>query len=196
MAETLRSQAYHPYLIPYGGSNTTGALGFVAAAAELKQQLNQLGETVDTIVFASSSGGTQAGLTVGSRIYNLKAQLIGIGIDKADFRETPFEQQLAHLANETATQLEVDANYTPPDFTVNPHYLGAGYGIVGDREREALTLMAQTEVILLDPVYSGRAFGGLADLIGNRVFQAGQTVLFWHTGGTPALFAYTEALTG
>ena len=195
VAENLRSQGSRPYIIPYGGSNATGALGFVVAASEVKCQLEQLGETLDAIVLASSSGGTQAGLTLGKQMFDLQATVVGIGIDKEESGGQSFETQLADLATATAAKLEVEAVYSPQDFVLNDQYLGSGYGMVGDLEREAIALMAQTEGILLDPVYSGRAMGGLLDMIRSREFKAGQTLLFWHTGGTPALFAYAETLT-
>ena len=194
IAKALRSQGQRPYLIPYGGSNATGVLGFVAAVAELKQQLDQLNETLDVIVFASSSGGTQAGLTVGKQVFGLRADLIGIGIDKGQSGEQTIETQLAQLANATVAKIKVDTYYTAQDFMVNENYLGSGYGHIGDLEREAISLMALKEGILLDPVYSARAMGGLLDMVRKGEFRSGQTVLFWHTGGTPALFAYADIL--
>jgi D-cysteine desulfhydrase len=103
-------------------------------------------------------------------------------------------QRLATLANQTAALLGVARTFTPQDFIVNRDYLGGGYGVVGALEREAIRLTARLEGLLLDPVYTGRAMGGLVDLIQRRVIGPKETVLFWHTGGMPALFAYAQAL--
>lgn len=194
IAETLRSKGRRPYIVPYGGSNTIGAMGFVAAAAELKEQLSASGERIDYIIIPSSSGGTHAGITVGIDMYDLPMEVIGIGIDKKEPDEPQYESGLAILANRIAERLGEPSNYTENDFKMKYEYLGEGYGIVGDLEREAIRLAASHEAILLDPVYTGRAMGGLIDMIRNKEFSSGDTVLFWHTGGTPALFAYAREL--
>lgn len=189
IASQLQAQDHHPYVIPYGGSNALGAVGFVAAMAELQQQLQAMEQSVDAIVFASSSGGTQAGLTVGRSLLAMDVELIGIRIDKAEDEQLSYGDQLAELATSTAKMLQSECHFHPADFRVETAYLGAGYGVVGDLERSAINLLAQSEGILLDPVYSGRAMGGLLDLIRRGHFHRQQTVLFWHTGGQPALFA-------
>jgi D-cysteine desulfhydrase len=194
IAETLRSQGRKPYIVPYGGSNVVGALGFVAAAAELTEQLSTLGETIDYIIIPSSSGGTHAGMTVGADVCDLPSKIIGIGIDTREPGEPEYESELASLANRIAERLKRAAAYTSDDFTMRYDYLGEGYGIVGDLEREAIRLAASHEAILLDPVYTGRAMGGLIDMIRKKEFSSTDTVLFWHTGGTPALFAYEKEL--
>lgn len=189
IASQLQAQDHHPYVIPYGGSNALGAVGFVAAMAELQQQLQAMEQSVDAIVFASSSGGTQAGLTVGQSLLAMDVELIGIRIDKAEDEQLSYGDQLAELATSTARMLQSDRQFHPTDFRVETAYLGAGYGVVGELERSAITRLAQSEGILLDPVYSGRAMGGLLDLIRRGQFNPQQTILFWHTGGQPALFA-------
>jgi D-cysteine desulfhydrase family pyridoxal phosphate-dependent enzyme len=194
IAETLRAQGRKPYIVPYGGSNATGALGFVAAAAELKEQLAQLDERIDYVIIPSSSGGTHAGMTVGIDFYKIKTKVIGIGIDRKDPNEPPYESGLATLANQIAERLGSRSTYTEDDFTMKYGYLGGGYGIVGDLEREAIRLTARHEAVLLDPVYTGRSMGGLIDMIRNNEFSSRDAVLFWHTGGTPALFAYAREL--
>jgi D-cysteine desulfhydrase family pyridoxal phosphate-dependent enzyme len=191
IAEELRVQGQRPYVIPYGGSNWLGALGFVAATMELQQQMANAQQAIDVIIFASSSGGTQAGLMVGQAITKLGSQLLGIAIDKADSLNGP--AQIAQLANEAAAKIGLAANYLPEHVVLNVDYLGDGYGIVGEPERAAMACVAQTEGILLDPVYTGRAMSGLIDLIHQQVLRPDQTVLFWHTGGTPALFSHAEA---
>ena len=194
IAEKLKKEGHKPYIIPYGGSNSIGAIGFVASIKELMEQLNNSNLTVNHIVFPSSSGGTHAGISIGADLYGLKANIIGIGIDKRPLTETPYEQELADLANEVAKKLEMNTAYSPSQFVVRKEYQGAGYGVVGHLEREAIKLVAQNEGILLDPVYSGRAMGGMIDMIRNKEFSKDETVLFWHTGGTPALFDYAKEL--
>jgi D-cysteine desulfhydrase family pyridoxal phosphate-dependent enzyme len=191
----LRSRGLRPFVIPYGGSNPVGAAGFAAAAIELNEQLPAAGARADAIVFASSSGGTHAGLLAGASMAESSARIIGIEIDKRDADEDPFDAFIARLARQTAELLGVEARYSPSDVVLKSDYLGAGYGVVGELEREAIRLMAEREGILLDPVYTGRAFGALVDLISRREFRSDEHVIFWHTGGSPALFSYAEALT-
>jgi L-cysteate sulfo-lyase len=194
IAASLASAGRKPYIVPYGGSTTTGAVGFVEAVRELNEQLALLGESLTDIVFASSSGGTHAGLMVGKRLFGLQAQLVGIGIDKGASGDVPFEEHILQLANATAERLDVQDRFSALDVTLRQEYLGQGYGVVGELERNAIRMVAQTEGILLDPVYTGRAMGGLIDLIERGELSRGHSVLFWHTGGTPALFPYAPDL--
>ena len=194
IAEKLKAEGHKPYIIPYGGSNYVGALGFVAAISELREQLKANNLKINHIVFPSSSGGTHTGITVGVDLFDLNVNVLGIGIDKRNSTETPYELDLANLANQLAQKLDMKPDYTPDNFIVRNQYQGGGYGVVGNLEREAIRLVAQNEGILLDPVYSGRAMGGLIDMIRNKEFLPDETVLFWHTGGTPALFDYAREL--
>lgn len=195
VADQLRAAGRRPYIIPYGGSNAVGAIGYVAAMVELCQQLAaRMWADIDRIVFASSSGGTQAGLAVGARALGFGGQIIGIGIDKGEAGDDPYPVHLARLANAMAAHVALEADFTPDEFIVNQNYLGEGYGVVGELEREAIRLAARLEGLLLDPVYTGRAMGGLIDMIRRGEIGPDETVLFWHTGGTPALFAYVHAL--
>jgi D-cysteine desulfhydrase len=192
IAQSLQSIGRKPYVVPYGGSNTTGAVGFVDAVRELTNQLARSGESITHIVFASSSGGTQAGLTVGKSLFGLECELIGIGIDKGASGDVPFEEYVVRLANATAERLDVPQRFSASDFSIRNDYLGRGYGVVGELERRAIRLVARTEGILLDPVYTGRAMGGLIHMIERRELSSEHSVLFWHTGGTPALFPYAK----
>jgi D-cysteine desulfhydrase family pyridoxal phosphate-dependent enzyme len=192
----LCSRGLRPFVIPYGGSNPVGAAGFAAAMIELNEQLAIAGARADAIVFASSSGGTHAGLIVGRSMAESSARIIGIGIDKEETGEGPFNAFIADLAGQTAELLGVEARYQAADVVLKSDYVGAGYGVVGDLERRAIRLMAECEGILLDPVYTGRAFGALVDLIHRGDFRWDEDVIFWHTGGAPALFSYAETLTG
>lgn len=177
-----QNEGRQPYLIPYGGSNPIGAAAYALAMRELKEQ----GAQPDWIVFPSSSGGTQAGMVLGARMFDLHAQILAISIDeKAD----DLKQRVAGLATETADFLDEPQEFQAEDILVNDEFLGGGYGVLSDLEREAISLFARYEGILLDPVYTGRAAGGMIKLIQAGYFTAGSTILFWHTGGAPALFA-------
>jgi D-cysteine desulfhydrase family pyridoxal phosphate-dependent enzyme len=171
-----------PYLIPYGGSNPTGAAAYAFAMEELGLQAVKS----DWIVFASSSGGTQSGLVLGAQMFNYRGKVLGISVDEpADV----LKEWVANLATETADLLGGDLAFKAEDILVNADYLGGGYGVMGEVEKEAINLFAQKEGLLLDPVYTGRAAAGLLDLIRRGFFKRDETVLFWHTGGSPALFA-------
>jgi len=180
--QTAWDAGRRPYLIPYGGSNPTGAAAYVFALQELLQQdINP-----DWIVFASSSGGTQAGLVLGARLFGYRGKVLGISVDEP---ASVLKERVAGLANSTADFLGEKIHLLPEDILVDDHYLGGGYGVLGDPEREAIALFARSEGLLLDPVYTGRAAAGLVDLIRQGFFPNQQSVLFWHTGGSPALFA-------
>ena len=194
ICDVLRSNGRHPCVIPYGGSNAIGATGFVLAMRELALQLGPEAATVSHIVFASSSGGTHAGLMVGKALCIIGAQVIGINIDKDESGEMTLGDHILHLAGTTAALLGLNHTYSASDLILRDDYVGAGYGVIGEREREAISLTARLEGILLDPVYTGRAMGGLIDLIRNGEIGPRDTVLFWHTGGSPALFAHAGDL--
>ena len=171
-----------PYLIPYGGSNTTGATAYVYAVQELIAQQYQ----PDWIVFASSSGGTQAGLVAGAKLFGFKGKVLGISVDEP---EGELKERVASLSTATTEALGEKTDILAQDILVIDSYIGAGYGIMGASEIEAIRLFARTEGLLLDPVYTGRAAAGMIDLIRRGYFKSDETVLFWHTGGTPAIFS-------
>ncbi len=192
VTQELAAQGRRPYLIPVGGSNAVGAVGYVHAMEELALQLKQMAVTPDAIVFATSSGGTQAGLALGAKLTGFKGEILGISIDQTKTGDAPFLPILADIANAAALRLETDIQMRPQDFGLNCDYLGAGYAQPGDLEFSAIQDLAEHEGILLGPVYTARAMGGLADLIRKNRFKKDQTVLFWHTGGTPELFAWAD----
>jgi L-cysteate sulfo-lyase len=171
-----------PYLIPYGGSNATGALGYAFAMKELIDQ----NASADWIVFASSSGGTHAGLLLGQRMFGFNGRILGISVDES---EEWLKNEVSKLASATSEKIGEPSEFTPADVLVDADYSAAGYGVVTEREREAIRLFAQYEGLLLDPVYTGRAAAGLIDLIRKGVFKRTDAVLFLHTGGQPALLA-------
>ncbi len=190
LVKELKSAGKQPYVIPYGGSNELGALAFVEALKEVELQSHQQRLSFSHIIFPSSSGGTQAGLMLGQKRLGTSYQLLGIQIDKGEMDQVSLAQSIIDLANQTAGMIGDPVTFSEQDLILNPNYMGDGYGVVSSREQEAISLTAQTEGILLDPVYTGRAMGGLMDLIRIGAIDAASRVLFWHTGGTPALFAY------
>lgn len=187
----LRQSGARPYLIPLGGSNGLGALGYASAMEEALDQLAAQSLAIDTLVVASSSAGTQAGLVLGAALRRFRGRVLGISIDAtaADLtaRVTALALDAARLAGSTVTAADLRVE-------VNADYLGGGYSVVGDLERDAIRTVARTEGLLLDPVYTGRAMGGLIDLIARGKFAHDQTLLFWHTGGTAALSAFADKL--
>jgi D-cysteine desulfhydrase family pyridoxal phosphate-dependent enzyme len=175
-------QGMAPYLVPYGGSNPTGALGYAFAMKELMEQNLH----ADWIIFATSSGGTHAGLLLGQRMFGYKGKLLGISVDESEQWLKEHVSELAFLASE---KLEKRIEFTPDDVLANADYCSAGYGVLTEQEREAIRLFATCEGLLLDPVYTGRAAAGMIDLIRKGFFKKDETVLFLHTGGQLALFA-------
>lgn len=194
ICEDLRLRGKNPAVIPYGGSNATGAVGFVEAVRELAIQFGSDIDGLSQVVFASSSGGTHAGLLVGKVLYGLDFQVTGICIDKGETGEVPLAGHILDLANTCGDEQGINGPFATGDIVLLDDYVGAGYGVIGDLEREAISLTARHEGILLDPVYTGRAMGGLIDLIRKKELNRSDTVLFWHTGGSPALFAYAAEL--
>jgi D-cysteine desulfhydrase len=171
-----------PYLLPYGGSSPTGALGYVFAMQEFMQQ----DVSADWIVFGTSSGGTHAGLVLGQRLHAYPGKILGISIDEP---EDWLKSHVSSLATQASERFGSRMEIAPDDVLANDAYCQAGYGVVTAAEREAISLFARTEGLLLDPVYTGRAAAGLIDLLRKGYFGKDDTVLFWHTGGQPALFA-------
>tara|TARA_R110000744_G_scaffold2188_6_gene8610 strand:+ start:580 stop:1569 length:990 start_codon:yes stop_codon:yes gene_type:complete len=190
----LKELGKKPYVVPYGGSNELGALAFLEAFKELESQRKSINASFTHIVFASSSGGTHAGLMLGNKIFKSSYKIVGINIDKGETDKVSFDQYIVSLANSTAKLIGENLNFSDVDLMLNSDYVGEGYGVVGALENEAISITAQTEGILLDPVYTGRAMGGLIDMIRAGKIRKTDSVLFWHTGGAPALFAYSNDL--
>ena len=180
--DSARLQGKKPYLVPYGGSNSTGVLGYAFAMEELIGQ----GVKADWIILASSSGGTQAGLVLGAHLFGFSGKILGISVDEP---KRALQIHVAKLASETSGRLGPLIEFVEEDVLVNADYATPGYGVMTGDERAAIQLFAKYEGLLLDPVYTGRAAAGLIDLIGKGFFKKDDTILFWHTGGQPALFA-------
>jgi len=176
------SSGRKPYLVPYGGSSPTGALGYAFAMEELMKQ----NVHVDWIVFGTSSGGTHAGLVLGQRVFGYQGKVLGISIDEP---EEWLKDHVSALASDASEKLGERINFTRDDVLANDNYCKAGYGVLTDAECEAVRLFAKYEGVLLDPVYTGRAAAGMIDLIRKGFFKKDETILFWNTGGQPALFA-------
>jgi len=176
------SSGRKPYLVPYGGSSPTGALGYAFAVEELMKQ----NVHADWIVFGTSSGGTHAGLVLGQRVFGYQGKVLGISIDEP---EEWLKTHVSALASDASEKLGERINFTRDDVLANGNYCKAGYGVLTDAEREAVRLFAKYEGVLLDPVYTGRAAAGMIDLIRTGFFKKNETILFWNTGGQPALFA-------
>jgi D-cysteine desulfhydrase family pyridoxal phosphate-dependent enzyme len=189
--QALEREGRRPYLIPVGASVPLGAVGYVAAVEELTSQLAEQQLRVDRILIRSGSAGTQAGLLVGLKGLGLK---IGVeGICGGPYG-TELQQAIRELAAETAAYLGLDLTVADAEIIVHGRYGQAGYGVITPAEQEAIRLLARTEGILTDPVYSGRALVGLIDLIRRGHYRPDETILFWHTGGTAGLFARADEL--
>jgi D-cysteine desulfhydrase len=180
--EKAVAKRHKPYLVPYGGSSPTGALGYAFAMEEFVGQ----GVKADQVVFASSSGGTQAGLVLGARVFGYSGKVLGISVDEP---QRDLQVRVAKLASETSERLGPRIEFVADEILVNTDYCAAGYGVLTEAECEAISLFAKYEGLLLDPVYTGRAAAGLIDLVRKGFFKKDETILFWHTGGQPALFA-------
>lgn len=188
VAETFRAQGKKVYTIPGGGSNPTGALGYVNCALELVSQANDTDLIIDHLVHATGSSGTQAGLIVGLKAMNAQIPLLGIGVRAP--RPTQ-EENVFNLAKATAAKIGCPDVVKREDVLANCDYVGEGYGIPAPSTLEAISLFAKLEGILLDPVYSGKGAAGLIDLIRKGHFKKGEKIVFLHTGGSAALFGYT-----
>ena len=194
LKQKLESEGEKPFVIPYGGSNLTGALGFVNAVKELKAQLIAQNLKIDYLFFASSSGGTQAGLTLGNDLYNLNMKLIPIGIDKSETQGMSLEEVVFNMVKEGKYLLKIKKEYRLEDVKINHDYNEKGYGVITENEKAAIKELAKSEGILLDPVYTGRAFYAMMDYLKKEKIPLNATVLFWHTGGFPANFYYADKL--
>jgi len=187
LAKDLRKKGHKPYIIPGGGSNRVGALGYVNCALELIQQANEEQLHINRVIHATGSAGTQAGLVTGLRATHSDIPVLGIGVNAA--REAQ-EQKVFDLAEETADYIGAGGCVRREDVVANCDYVGAGYGVPTEGMREALLLLARLEGILFDPVYSGKGLAGMIDLIKKGELKSGQNIVFIHTGGSAGLFGY------
>jgi D-cysteine desulfhydrase family pyridoxal phosphate-dependent enzyme len=182
-----------PFLIPLGASTPTGALGYTFAFDEINTQFKEKNMDPDWIIVASSSAGTQAGLVLGARRAGWQGKILGISIDE---NENDLKHMVAQIATEASERFGPRIEIPPSEILVNADYLGEGYAVMGQPEIDAIRLFARTEGLVLGPVYTARAAAGLIGLIRNDFFHSSETIVFWHTGDTPTLFAdpYSDRL--
>ena len=183
IADELKKQGHTPYLVPVGGSVPLGTLGYVDCAKEIFSEALELGIRIDRIISTAGSGGTLAGLLLGAMLYGDGCKVTGIAVC-----DDPFEEITAELVNGAAALMGEKAHIEPKDVDILRYY-GAGYAQPSREGLEAITLMAHEEGLILDPVYTGKAFAGLMHLIKTNAIKPDETVLFLHSGGTASLFA-------
>jgi len=188
--EALRAEGRRPYFVPKGASTPLGAAAYLEAFWELLHQTTARDEQVDAVVFCTGSGGTHAGLAAGAALFQCGVEVVGIG-DGA--RRSELAPIVSALVRGMADRLGMDLAVPPDDIVIHEEY-GGTYGVPTDGCLDAIRLAARTEGLILDPVYTGKAMAGLADLVRRGRWGDGGTVVFWHTGGQPALFAYAEEL--
>jgi L-cysteate sulfo-lyase len=189
-ADRLREQGRNPYVIPGGGSNEIGALGYVNAALELVAQANERSLRIDHLVHATGSCGTQAGLVVGMEAMHSGIPIYGVCVSRGSEEQ---QDKVYQLVQRTSEYLDLGANFVDRERVItNGDYFGDGYGLPTEGMIEAVKMLASYEGILLDPVYAGKGFAGLLDLVRQGHFKAGENVVFLHTGGSVSLFAYPK----
>jgi L-cysteate sulfo-lyase len=191
VAARLAQAGRRPYVIPGGGSNPLGALGYANAALELLNQSVEMGLRIDVLVHGTGSAGTQAGLVAGLQAMNSAIRLLGIGVRAPRDKQ---EGMVHDLACRTWDLLGLRGELPRAAVEANCDYVGSGYGLPTPGMTEAVSLLARSEGILLDPVYSGKAMAGLIDLVRKGQFTPDQNIVFLHTGGSAALFGYPGAL--
>lgn len=187
LLQDLEKRGEEPFPIPYGGSNSLGVQGYLSAWKELLHQCNQKSISFDYLITASSSGGTQAGLLLGQSLFGGKGEIIGISVGPTSVE---LRRNVESLYFQTADLLKQKPERKPVD--IRDEFVGPGYGKLDARTREAIYLGLRKEALLLDPVYTGKSFAGLLDLLERK--EIGGRVLFWHTGGIPALYNYASSL--
>ncbi len=190
MADEVRSQGGRPYLIPGGASSPRGALGYAACAQETLAQAFDMGLRIDRVVCASGSAGTHAGLLAGLWGTRSGIPVVGVNVSRKKAQQ---EDLVFKLARETAALAGIDGELPRDAVLCFDDYVGAGYSLPTAGMVEAVKMLARTEAVLLDPVYTGKAMAGLIDQVRKGFFEKGENVLFVHTGGSPALYAYLDS---
>lgn len=192
-AKTLQAEGYKPYVIPMGGSNAIGCLGYIACAEEIVEQSNELNIEFTHAITPTGSCGTHTGLLMGFRSLHAKTRVIGISVNNPRDKHVKRIAQLAQKVNNELfpeRKIVIENN----DIIVFDDYIGSGYSLPTEGMREAVHLLARCEAILLDPVYTGKAMAGLINLIRKGHFKKSDKVLFLHTGGSPALYHFADYL--
>ncbi len=191
VADEVKASGGSPYIVPGGASDRVGALGYVNCAMELLGQSNEQGLIIDHLVTATGSAGTQAGLIVGLKAMGSDMPLLGIGVNAPKDIQ---EQRVFDLACDTADYIGAKGVVSRGDIVANCDYVGDGYGVPTKSMNDAVLLLARLEGLLFDPVYSGKALAGMIDLVTNGYFEGAKNIVFLHTGGSAALFAYADQL--
>jgi D-cysteine desulfhydrase family pyridoxal phosphate-dependent enzyme len=191
LADEFKAKGQKPYIIPAGASVPSTVPGYALAMEELVNQFREIGEKIDYVVCACGTGGTQAGLIFGAKLLDVTAKILGASVfaSKAGASKT-----VAQLVNGSARLLDIDLSIVPEDVAVFDDYIKEGYGVLNKDVTDAIKLVAETEGIFLDPVYTGKAMVMLIDLIKKGYFKKDDNVVFFHTGGLPALFLYKNEL--
>jgi len=192
IAARLGAEGEKPYVIPLGGSNAIGVLGYVEATFEMTSQLATTGGTPSRLYYASGSRGTQAGLELGARLHGAPWRCVGVAVSGG---EAVKRERAVAIANEAAALLGSDLRLSPDELGTVQDQIGEGYAIPTPACIEAIELLARTEGIALDPVYTGKAMAGLIDAIRRGSIEPNETVIFLHTGGVPGLFGLSDAVT-
>ena len=191
VADEVKASGGSPYIIPGGASDRVGALGYVNCAMELLGQSNEQGLIIDHLVTATGSAGTHAGLIVGLKAMRSDMPLLGIGVNAPKDMQ---EQRVFDLACDTADYIGAKGVVSRGDIVANCDYIGGGYGVPTKSMNDAVLLLARLEGLLFDPVYSGKALAGMIDLVTSGYFEGAKNIVFLHTGGSAALFAYADQL--
>lgn len=189
VAEKLKAQGKKPYIVPGGASNAIGALGYVSCMEEIMNQMFTQGLNFDHMIVPSGSAGTHAGIIAGMIGNAINIPVTGIGVNRPKPKQ---EEAVYTLANQTLELISAGVSVPREKVVAYDDYVGPGYSLPTDAMVEAVKLLATTEGILLDPVYSGKAMSGLIDLVRKGHFKEGSNLLFLHTGGSPALYAYLD----
>jgi L-cysteate sulfo-lyase len=200
VAAEVRAQGLKPYLVPVGGSapmgdmdRPLGAISYVEAFVEMMSQAQAAGVGVDAVIHSTGSGGTQAGLVIGARALADGCRVVGVSVSDP---KGPFSRDVLEIARATDDALGLGLAIGPEDVIVLDEYIREGYGVVDREVAEVIRLVFQTEGIVLDPVYTAKAMAGLIDLVRKGHFKRGQNIVFFHTGGTPALFPHRDRIVG
>lgn len=188
-AARLERSGHRCYMVPVGGFNPTGCLGFAAGLVELIAQARDIGAEPDYIMLATGSGGTLAGMLAGKRLLGAHADVLGFSVDAEPDGK---KQTIAETATNTLALLDICDRIDPREVFIDSSYYGEGYEIPSRESTSALLEVARREGIILDPVYTAKAMAGTLDYIRTGKIASGKTVVFWHTGGTPATFAEPE----
>ena len=198
VTEEYINKGHHPYVVSVGGSSVggsmtvpLGAMAYSNAFLETHWQAKEIDVQMNYLVHATGSGGTQAGLVVGAKSLSPNTKVVGISVGGA---KTGGQKSVSTISNQIVESMHINQTYTPEEIVIFDEYVGEGYGILNQQIVNAIKLVAQKEGILLDPVYTGKAFAGLIDLINQGYFKKDDNVVFVHTGGTPALFPYKEQI--